>query len=80
MVQLTHDFVDKWLEKKTVFKKANQIKFLQMVNPSVNPQLLSTLEVVVINELELKVDHKLFIGEVAVFKFSGYFQINPVQN
>ena len=76
MVQLTHHLADKFLEKKTTFVRASQVKFMAMVNPLNFPVLKSSLKFTQTDPQTCRIDHQMTFEGTVCFKISAFYSHN----
>lgn len=72
MVQLVKDVLEKRLGKTLQLKIANNLKFLELINPQVTTNLQLQLAYTIEDEL-IKVNGDLVVEDVVYFKFQGVF-------
>ncbi len=73
MVQLVKDILEKRLNTSLQLKIANNLKFLELINPQVITHLQLQLAYTIEDEL-VKVNGDLTFEEVVYFKFQGIFE------
>lgn len=72
MVQLVKDVLEKRLAKTLQLKIANNLKFLELINPQVITNLYLQLAYT-IEEDQVKVNGELVAEDVVYFKFQGIY-------
>jgi 3-hydroxyacyl-[acyl-carrier-protein] dehydratase len=72
MVQLVKDILEKRLDKNLQLKIANNLKFLELINPQVITNLQLQLAYTIEDEL-IKVNGDLVAEDVVYFKFQGIY-------
>lgn len=73
MVQLVKDILEKRLSTSLQLKIANNLKFLELINPQAITHLQLQLAYIIEDEL-VKVNGDLTSEEVVYFKFQGIFE------
>ena len=73
MMQIVKEIVEKVLEKKTNLIKANEMKFLAIIDPQVNNRIQATITYANDENGQIKVIGSLYKGELVHFKFRGLF-------
>ncbi|RZA03150.1 MAG: hypothetical protein EOP47_04310 [Sphingobacteriaceae bacterium] len=74
MVQLVKDILEKRLDTTLQLKVANNLKFLELINPQITTHLQLQLNYTTEDEL-IKVNGDLVAEDVVFFKFQGTFGI-----
>lgn len=72
MVQLVKDVLEKRLSTSLQLKIANNLKFLELINPQITTHLQLQLNYTTEEEL-IKVNGDLVVEDVVYFKFQGTF-------
>jgi 3-hydroxyacyl-[acyl-carrier-protein] dehydratase len=72
MMQTIQELLEKLLQQKVVLKKASNMKFLNMIDPVVNPQVEVSLQYK-LQENEMKVTAALKYEALTFMKFQGTF-------
>lgn len=72
MMQTITELLERSLQKKVIIKKASNMKFLNMIDPVINPQTEITLQYKT-QENELKVTAALKFEALTFMKFQGTF-------
>ncbi len=72
MVQLVKDILEKRLNTSLQLKIANNLKFLELINPQTTTRLQLQLNYTIEEEL-IKVNGDLVAEDVVYFKFQGVF-------
>lgn len=73
MVQLVKDILEKRLDKTLQLKIANNLKFLELINPQVITNLQLQLSYIIEDEW-VRVNGDLVAEDVVYFKFQGIFE------
>jgi len=73
MMQMVKEIMEKVTEKKTNLLKANEMKFLAIINPVENNDISATLKYTIDADGNMTVTASLFKGELVHFKFKGQF-------
>lgn len=74
MIQIIKELTEKVTHKKLFLQKANNIKFMAIINPEKNPDL--RLEISFLEEdAVIKVKNTTYFNETLALKFSGEFKI-----
>lgn len=74
MIQIIKELTEKASGKKLFMQKANNIKFMALINPEVNPTLDLTIDFSE-NEGLIKVKNTTKFGETVALKYNGVFKI-----
>lgn len=72
MMQTIQELLEKLLQKKVLFKKAAQQKFLNMIDPNAHPRVEATVQYK-LQEGEIKVTASLKHEDITFMKFQGTF-------
>ena len=72
MVQLVKDILEKRLDKTLQLKIANNLKFLELINPQVITNLQLQLSYIIEDDL-VRVNGDLVAEDVVYFKFQGIY-------
>ena len=77
MVQLVKDILEKRLDTTLQLKIANNLKFLELINPQVITNLQLQLAYTIEDEL-IKVNGDLVAEDVVYFKFQGVYGLSAL--
>jgi len=75
MLQLVKDALEKTQRASLLLKKANNLKFISMVNPKINANALLYITYKTAGDGDISVNAKLITDGVTCFKFQGDFII-----
>jgi len=75
MMQMVKEIVEKVIQKKTDLIKANDIKFMAIIDPSQNNNISATLKYIPEENGNLQVAATFFKDELVHFKFKGVFTV-----
>jgi 3-hydroxyacyl-[acyl-carrier-protein] dehydratase len=73
MLQITKDVLEKGLNAPLLLKKADNLKFMVMIDPVVTQTVLLDIAYKFVGEGNVNVTAKLSSGDVICFKFQGRF-------
>ena len=73
MMQMVKEIVEKVLEKETNLLRADEMKFLAIIDPQVNNRIQATIAYVINEDEQIKVTGLLYKDELVHFKFKGLF-------
>lgn len=73
MLQIVKEVLESALTSSFRLKKADHLKFILFIDPSITHSVLMDLSYKQVNEDTLNVTAKLINGEVICFKFQGIF-------
>jgi 3-hydroxyacyl-[acyl-carrier-protein] dehydratase len=73
MLQLVKDVLEAALGTALRLKKAEHLKFISMIDPTITQKVLLDFSCKFVEEASLNVTAKLIAGEVVCFKFQGIF-------
>ncbi len=74
MIQIIKELTEKALNKKLFMQKASNIKFMDLINPQVNPILDLVIDITEVQD-SVKVKNVSKFGETIALKYSGVFKI-----
>ncbi len=74
MMQIIKELTEKALNKKLFMQKANNIKFMDLINPQVNPILDLVIDITE-NQGSVKVKNVSKFGETIALKYNGVCKI-----
>lgn len=73
LTQMVKEIVESLLLKKYRMSKAANIKFTAIVNPNLNPDLETKLQVKFLENEEVQAELTFYSGETTFYKFKGNF-------
>ena len=73
MVQLVKDVLCGALEANIILKKAASIKFINMITPDSSPEPQLILTYKLMDNVDIRVNAKITIGDVACFKLQATY-------
>ena len=76
MLQMIKEILEVVIEKKTQLKKADQMKFLAIINPLENPSIQAEFTYDTNEDAVITVNGRLCKGETTFLKFKGSFIVN----
>jgi 3-hydroxyacyl-[acyl-carrier-protein] dehydratase len=80
MMQMVKEIIEQVIEKKTNLVKADEMKFIAIINPQVNNIIQAALKYNIGENNNLSVSATLFKGERTHFKFKGLFSLQELDS
>ncbi|RKR83449.1 3-hydroxyacyl-[acyl-carrier-protein] dehydratase [Mucilaginibacter gracilis] len=77
MLQITKEVLEQTLKLNLRLKKADHLKFIQLINPAVNNLINININYKLTNDSLYHVTGALYLGETACFKLKGVFISQP---
>ena len=74
MMQIIKELTQSVCEANLQLIQSNNIKFMALINPEINPDLVLELDITK-SETEVKVKNTTFFGETTALKLSSVYQI-----
>lgn len=74
-MQMVNEILSEQLNLKFIISKARSIKFANMINPNINPDLVVNIKYVKKDENNLKINAQIFFEGIIFIKFNGIFSI-----
>ena len=74
MLQMVTETINQTLHRKVYLFESNVVKFLNVVDPKIHPEITLKILWKSIEENEINIDAQLFFEQTIFFKFKGKFQ------
>lgn len=75
MLQITKELVEKITGESLFLQKVINAKFTALINPEVNPGLVLELDIIKIDENQIKVKNATYFNETLALKLIGVYKI-----
>lgn len=74
-LELLEKMSSEYINRKLILVSASNIKYLQMIDPSVSPQLHMALKILSQDDDQVKIKGSIKVGEKICFKCTGFYKL-----